>query len=104
MKVLQKARKRKSKVMERTPVMTRDQYAALDLDSRLALIQALIPLGLMLVSEELQLEVQQIAGSRYQRKIGHNKIYRHGSNPGSVKLAVQRVPIDVPRIRRIKRY
>jgi len=99
MRLFQKGRKRKSKVMVRTPVITRDQFDALDLDSRLALIQALIPLGLMLVSEELQREVEQLAGERYRRKRGEEKNYRYGSNPGSVKLAGQRVPIDVPRLR-----
>jgi len=99
MRLLQNAKKRKTKLMARTPIMTRDQFDALDLDSRLALIQALIPLGLMLVHEELQREVEQLAGSRYQRKRGEEKIYRYGSNPGSVKLAGQRVGVDVPRIR-----
>ena len=77
MKVLQKDKKRKSKVMQRTPVMTREQYTALDLDSRLALIGALIPLGLMLESEELRLEVQQLAGSRCQRKDGPRREQRN---------------------------
>lgn len=99
MRLFQNGRKRKSKVLVRTPVMTREQFDALDMNSRLALIQALIPLGLMLVSEELQKEVERLAGERYQRKRGESKIYRYGNNPGSVKLAGQRVAIDVPRLR-----
>lgn len=102
MRLLQKAKNRKSKLMARPPIMTRDQFDALDLDSRLALIQALIPLGLMLVHEELQREVEQLAGARYQRKRGEEKNYRYGNNPGSVKLAGQRVGVDVPRIRNRK--
>jgi transposase-like protein len=85
--------------MTRGPVMTRDQFEALDVNSRLALIQALIPLGLMLINEELQREVRELAGDRYERKRVEEKVYRHGSNPGSVKLAGQRMPISVPRLR-----
>lgn len=102
MRIVGNRRKRKSKVMVRQPVITRDQFDALDVDSRLALIQALIPLGLMLVSEELQREVEQLAGERYGRKSGQEKIYRYGSNPGSVKLGGQRVGIEVPRVREAK--
>ena len=38
------------------------------LDTRIALIQALIPLGLDAVAEELQREVTRLAGDRYSRK------------------------------------
>ena len=43
------------------------------LDSRVALIQALIPLGLEAVNELLQQEVTALAGARFQR---------HGGVPG----------------------
>ena len=61
---------------------------------------SLVPLGLMHVEEMLDDEVTALAGARYARKdasIGR----RHGSNPGTVGLAGQRVPIRVPRIRRV---
>lgn len=38
-----------------------------DLDTRVALIQALIPLGLQAVEDVLQQEVQMLAGPRYAR-------------------------------------
>ena len=38
------------------------------LDTRIALIQALIPIGLDAVAEELQQEVSRLAGDRYTRK------------------------------------
>jgi transposase-like protein len=95
----QNARKRKSRVMKREAVITRGQFESMGLSSRLALIQALIPLGLMMVHEELHREVAQLAGGRYERKEGDRRIYRHGSNPGSVKLGGQRVAVDVPRVR-----
>jgi putative transposase len=92
-------RRRKSRIMRRTPAITRRQFEALELDSRLEIIQALIPLGLMAVNEELQREVEQLAGGRYARKSDEREVYRHGRNRGGVRLAGQRVPIDVPRVR-----
>ncbi len=41
-----------------------------DLDTRIVLIQALIPLGLQAVAEVLQQEVQALAGPRYAREDG----------------------------------
>ena len=42
-----------------------------------------------------------LAGERYARKDASVGGRRHGSNPGTVGLAGQRVPIRVPRIRHI---
>ena len=71
------------------------------LDTRIALIQALIPLGLDAVAEELQNEVTRLAGQRYTRKEGQNPNRRWGSQQGSVYLADQKVPISVPRVRNV---
>jgi len=92
---------RKKKIMKRgEPMMTQETYEALELDSRVSLIQQLIPLGLMVVMEELQREVEELAGGRYSRKEkGADPIFRYGYNPGSVKLDGQRIPIPVPRLR-----
>lgn len=82
-------------------VMNREEFEALELDTRLSMIQSLIPLGLMYVNEELQKEVELLAGNRYARKDSDdsNTVYRYGKNPGSVKFFGQKVPIYVPRIR-----
>ena len=66
------------------------------LDTRIALIQALIPLGLDAVAEELQEEVSRLAGDRYTRKDTQNPNRRWGSQQGSVYLSDQKVPIPVP--------
>jgi len=50
------------------------------------------------VSEMLEDEVAALAGERYARKSGA-EAHRYGTNPGSVRLAGQRVPIAVPRVR-----
>ena len=73
------------------------------LDSRVELIQALIPLGLEAVSELLQQEVTALAGRRFQRTGGVPGYDRWGSQPGSVYLTDQKVAIDVPRVRDVRR-
>jgi len=69
------------------------------LDARVETIQSLIPLGLMLVQEELQREVESLAGTRYARQEGGKELVRYGHNPGSVPLGGQRIGIRVPRVR-----
>ena len=65
----------------------------------LAMIQALIPLGLRAVEDALQQEVHALAGARYARADGHAGIVRWGTQPGSIFLADQKLPITVPRVR-----
>ena len=65
-------------------------------DTKVELIRALIPLGLMAVQEMLEQEVCGLAGERYGRG---GEVYRHGTNPGSVKLQGQRHRVRVPRVR-----
>lgn len=66
------------------------------IDTKVELIRALIPLGLMAVEEILEAEVCALVGTRYSRG---GDYYRHGTNPGSVKLQGQRHPVRVPRVR-----
>lgn len=73
---------------------------AWDLESRLSMIQMLIPLGLRAVEEELQAEVKEWVGERYSRGTGNCK--RWGQNPGSVYLGDQKLKINVPRVRDLK--
>lgn len=70
-----------------------------DLDPRIVLIQALIPLGLQAVAEVLQQEVQALAGPRYAREDGVPHLVRWGQQRGSVYLADQKLPVQVPRVR-----
>lgn len=67
-----------------------------DMDTKVALIRSLVPLGLMAINDMLQREVEELAGNRYQRD---GACVRHGSNPGSVKLHGQRHALKVPRVR-----
>jgi len=79
-------------------VMGREEYAELELETKVELIRSLIPLGLMHVQQVLEEEVETLAGARYERNDGAPG-RRHGSNPGTVQVAGQRVAIRVPRVR-----
>lgn len=92
-------RSRKSRRLGKPQVLRREDYEGLELDSRLELIRELVPLGLMHVQEELDREVVSLAGERYGRKAAEVKHYRHGTNPGTVRVLGQRMPIEVPRVR-----
>ena len=79
---------------------------AADLDVRVEMIQALIPLGLEALGEVLQRAVEELAGPRYQRRRqgGQDRqFYRWGSEQGSVYMADQKVPVRVPRVRDVHR-
>jgi transposase-like protein len=68
-------------------------------NAKVALIQELIPLGLLWVEDALQQEVAQLAGARYQRGDGESGVVRYGTQPGSIYLADQKLGIAVPRVR-----
>jgi transposase-like protein len=70
-----------------------------EIDTRVELIQMLIPLGLMHVNELLQAEVEALAGQRYARGGGVESYVRWGSQRGSVYLADQKLPVEIPRVR-----
>ncbi len=100
--VLRPVRKiKKSRRLGEVEVIRREEYAEFELDAKVEAIRALIPLGLLHVNELLDQEVTALAGERYARKEGSTPGRRHGSNPGTVGLAGQRVPIRVPRVRSV---
>ena len=68
-----------------------------EVDSRVEMIQALIPLGLRAVQEQLQQTVTEMAGARYAHDGGD--VVRWGQQKGWVYLADQKVQTDVPRVR-----
>ena len=75
------------------------EIETLELDARVELIRELIPLGLAEVGRMLDEEVERLAGPRHGRKEAPGVGYRHGSNPGSVRLGGQRHAVRVPRVR-----
>lgn len=98
-RVAGRGKRRGSKyAVEAEPIKVPEGVAA-NLDSRVELIQALIPLGLEAVGDVLQQEITALAGPRYQRSGGQPGYARWGSQRGSVYLADHKVGIEVPRVR-----
>lgn len=95
LKISAKSKVRKARVPE---AMSLSEYGVMEMDSKIALIQELIPLGLMHIKEELQNEVKSLAGERYKRNglAGH---CRWTKQRGSVYIKDQKVPIIYQRVR-----
>ena len=73
-----------------------------NVETRVALIQALIPIALQSVNELLQQEVEQLVGARYGHRKGKDREnYRWGHQSGSVYLGEQKLPVEVPRVRNL---
>ena len=70
------------------------------LDLKLHLLQHYAELARLLAREILDEEVGCLCGKRYNRdKPLDGRCRRWGSNPGSIRIQQERVPIDVPRVR-----
>jgi hypothetical protein len=95
--VVRRMRRRKGSLGE-VRVLRREEYQGLELNAKVEMIRSLIPLGLMHVQMLLEEEVEALAGPRYGRADGASGM-RHGSNPGTVVLDGQKVPIRVPWVR-----
>jgi len=76
-----------------------EREATRDLQTKVTIIQDLIPLGLAAVADVLAQEVEKLAGDRYSREGGIAGHCRWGSERGSVYLADQKLPIRRPRVR-----
>ena len=63
-KVGEKSKVKKARVVE---VKRLEEYGAMGVDTRISLIQELIPLGLMYIEELLQEEVVRLSGDKYKR-------------------------------------
>ena len=92
-KLLRIGSKRKPKLTEREQLLTGD------LQTKVELIQALIPLGLMAVTEQLQEEVEVLAGQKHSRRGGEPGYHRWGSQAMSIYLSDQKIRISAPRVR-----
>jgi transposase-like protein len=85
---------------ERKPKTTKQEDAlSAGLNTKIEMIQALIPIGLMAVAEELEEEVKQLTGERYSRQGGLTGHHRWGSQPRSIYLSDHKMRIDVTRVR-----
>ena len=78
---------------------TRQKAFTGNLNTKIEMIQALIPIALMAVSEQLEEEVVSLAGEKYSRHSGLPGHYRWGSQPTSIYLSDQKIRIDATRVR-----
>ena len=59
-----------------------------------------LELSRIMINQIFEEIVREKTGDRYEHAgDGQKKYYRHGFNPGSIKLKDQRLPIEIPRIR-----
>lgn len=75
------------------------ELSGLNLGARVELIRDLSYLQLREIRRELDAEVRALAGERYARTGREKQAWRHGSNPGSVRLGGRWFPVRVPRVR-----
>ena len=80
-----------------------DHPEVADVSTTVALIQALIPLGLRAAGEALVAEVTQLAGPKHRRTGGIPGYVRWCHQRGSIYLADQKLPITYQRVRDLPR-
>lgn len=93
---------KKGKVKDFKGGLNLDGYNNLPVETKVAFIKELIPLGLMHIRDVLYQEVEKLTGNRYARgkKTGAR---RWGSQPGSVNLLDHHYGINVPRVRDVEK-
>lgn len=96
MKRTVRQRRTKAKDVTQTPAVEPSREP---IDTRVAVVQALIPVVLDRVAELLKEDVIAAAGARYARGDHAPTRVRWGQQAGSIYLADQKVPIAVPRVR-----
>jgi transposase-like protein len=80
-----------------------DHPEGADVNTTVALIQALIPLGLRAAGEALAAEVTRLAGPKHSRTEGLPGYVRWCHQRGSIYLADQKLPITYQRVRDLPR-
>lgn len=100
-RVIKSRDKSKVKRAQAVNIKSMQEYGQMDVDCKVALIQELIPLGLMHIKELLQEEVTRLAGEKYKRN-GQPGYKRWGSQSGSLYVKDQKLPIKVQRVRDVR--
>jgi len=91
-----------SKSVERTVPESLQHLMDQPPDVKLALLQHHAEMARLLAEDILEGEVQDLAGERHDRKAAGNSLRRWGTNPGSIRIDGERVPIEVPRVRDVE--
>jgi putative transposase len=98
-KIVQITKKGKVKEIKSEGYPSLQSYGILDLDSKVSLIQELIPIGLMYVKEELENELVRLTGKWYSREGGVPGYSRWTRQRGSVYVGRQKIPVVIQRVR-----
>jgi transposase-like protein len=69
------------------------------IEIRVQLIQNHLELCRIMTNQLFEDIVSQMTGPRYEHDPEGKSYYRHGYNPGSIKLNDQKLPVQIPRIR-----
>ena len=83
----------------KSKLTSKEKYLTGDIKAKIEMIQALVPIGLMAVGEQLEKEVEELAGVKYSRQGGVSGHYRWGSENRSIYLADQKIRTSIPRVR-----
>ena len=67
--------RKKAKRLGEPRIIRSEEFEGYDIDTRLEMIRALIPIGIMAIYEELDQEVVKLAGARHSRKQGKERYY-----------------------------
>lgn len=85
---------------EHTQTPTLAWFQRQDIATQTAMVRDVVELVRIVASSVMAEEVRELAGEPYSRQKPHAGQYmRHGTNPGSIQVGEQRVPIPVPRVR-----
>ena len=85
---------------EHTQTPTLAWFQRQDIATQTAMVRDVVELVRIVASSVMAEEVTELAGEPYSRQKPHAGQYmRHGTNPGSIQVGEQRVPIPVPRVR-----
>ncbi|MDE2484219.1 MAG: transposase [candidate division NC10 bacterium] len=90
---------KRGKVQDVNPTNLEVAPALNEVDAKVACIQALIPIALTAVEEELTAELTRLAGPKYSRTSGLPGVVRWCRQRGSVYLADQKIPVIYQRAR-----
>lgn len=86
---------------ERVKELMSRGFDGCEVDVKVEMIQALIPIGLMYVQGLLEQEVRDLAGERYRRGDGRDGVVRWGKQWASVYVGGQKVPVEYQRVRNV---
>ncbi len=88
---------------DRRITVLQEAFSKMSLADLIARVVNWSSLHLKMIMAVIAAEVESLCGKRHRRKAASQRpYYRHGTNPGTVRISERRVPIRVPRVRDVK--